>query len=903
MPTRNKLVRRASALAVGLFAAAAATCTLGGGVAHAQEWAPPLQVPPAAAAPAPVLTKPPKVLKVVEPVYPPEALDANLSADVTMAIDIDATGHVTKVDVPKPVGHGFDEAAKAAVLQYTFSPAEIDGKPGAIRIELTLHFVPKLTPPPVAAAPEPPPPPPPPPPPTVVVGRGRLREKGTRNPLKDAEVSVIARPANGLDALAVLAAVTDEDGRFVIKGDPGVPLRVIVADAAHDPCIRDLDAGHVSESAPFEIECLVAKRLGATYETTVRAPPPTQAVTRYTLAHTELTSVPGTFGDPLRVVQNLPGVARTPFGLGLLVIRGASPNDSGIYVEGHKIPILYHFLGGPSVLTPRLINNIEFYPGNFGVKYGRATAGIVDVGITTDATPRLHGQADINFLDSSAYVEGPLGKGWTGSVSARRSYIDLLLPLVLPSNTTTVAPVYWDYQVGVHRELSAGRLALFAFGSNDSLKVVSKDPSQGNLQLGTETGFHKVIGVLTTASHGWVNRLSPAYGYERITFGLGQVGINQAQHSLELRDELSRQLGAHVVWRLGFDGSKTYDHLYVNVPLAPDTRLYGDSQVPLVPKTIPLDTLGAALYTDASWAPSHGLTITPGVRGDFFRYVDQNRFSFDPRIVVRWKVTDKQTFKGGVGIFHQMQEPQLLSPTYGTPSLPTIWADQYSLGFVRLLTDKLSLDTTFYYVERHNQPVAAVGGFTPSGRERSYGMELILKHEFTERFFGWIAYTLSRAEQTAYAVNGASTSNQGMGSLQTGAQSTTWYATDFDQTHNLIFVGSYAWRAWRFGSRFRLVTGTPDTPMSEGTYDADAGLYACKQGATNSTRRPTFNQLDMRVERTWTFNAWQFGAYLDVQNVYNAQNPELTIYDYRCRGSEPVRGVPFLPILGLRGIF
>jgi len=91
--------------------------------------------------------------------------------------------------------------------------------------------------------------------------------------------------------------------------------------------------------------------------------------------------------------------------------------------------------------------------------------------------------------------------------------------------------------------------------------------------------------------------------------------------------------------------------------------------------------------------------------------------------------------------------------------------------------------------------------------------------------------------------------------------------------------------------------------MSEGTYDADAGIYACKQGATNSTRRPTFNQLDVRVERTWTFNAWQFGAYLDVQNVYNAQNPEFTIYDYRCRGSEPVRGVPFLPILGLRGIF
>jgi hypothetical protein len=698
------------------------------------------------------------------------------------------------------------------------------------------------------------------------------------------------------------------DGRFVAKAEPGVGLRIIVAEPTHDPCIRDLDASKVSESSPFEIECVVAKRIVATYETTVRAPPPTQAVTRYTLAQPELTSVPGTFGDPLRVLQNLPGVARTPFGLGLLVIRGAAPGDSGIFVEGHRVPILYHFLGGPSVFTPRLIKDIEFYPGNFGVKYGRATAGIVDVGFTSEATPRLHGQADINLLDSSAYVEGPLAKSWTGSVSARRSYIDLWLPLVLPSSTTTASPVYWDYQLGVHRDLPAGRLAIFAFGSDDTLKVISKDPSIGNLTLDTETLFHKVIAIWSAESHGWVNRLSPGFGYERLNFGAGQVGINQHQYAYELRDELSRQfgplLGPHVVWRLGFDGEDYLQDLFLNVPIAMDTRLYGDSNPILKPTTIPLDALGLALYTDATWEPGYGLTLTPGVRGDWFRYVDQNRFSADPRLVVRWRAMPKLALKAGAGIFHQMQQPQFLDPHYGNPSLPTIWAAQYSVGFVRLFTDKLSLDTTFYYVQRHNEPVAVAGGFEPTGRERSYGMELILKHEFTQRFFGWIAYTLSRAEQTAYTVNGASTSGGGFGALQTpSAQNTVWYPTDFDQTHNFILVASYSWLKWRLGTRFRVVTGTPDTLMSEGAYDADAGLYACRQGPTNGARKPTFNQLDVRAERTWTFNAWQLGAYLDVQNIYNAQNPEFTIYDYRCRGSEPVRGIPFLPVFGIRGIF
>jgi TonB family protein len=897
---------RAIAVLAGAFVAAVA------GNAHAQYDQRP-QAPPPPPAAAPKLTKPPALLKTVEPVYPSEAVDAQLSADVTLVVDIDATGHVTKADVPRPAGHGFDEAARTAVLQYLFSPAEIDNKPAAIRIEYTLHFVPKMLPPEApeadAGAPPdaaPPPPPPPPPPPEEVVAKGRLREKGTRNPLKDAEISVIERPVGEPEKPAVLVANTDMDGRFEIRGKPGVALRVIVADAGHDPCIRDLTAAVVNPTAPAEIDCVVARRLGTMYETTVRAPPPKEAVTRYTLAKTELTTVPGTFGDPLRVVQNLPGVARTPFGLGLLVIRGASHVDSGIYVEGHTVPILYHFLGGPSVLSPRLINNIAFYPGNFGVPYGRATAGIIDFTLNADPTPRLHGEADINFLHSAAYVEGPLAKGWSGSVSARRSYIDLLLPLVLPSNTTTASPVYWDYQVGVHRELPVGRIALFGLGSNDTLKVVSTDPSQGNLTLGTETGFHKFIAVWSAATHGWVNRLSPAYGYQNLNFGLGQVGINQAQHSLSLRDQLTHEFSKQVTWRLGFDGVMTFDNLFVNLPLVQETRLYGPSQIEIQPEPtkFPLDTLATALYTDATLEPIPGLTITPGLRGDYFRYVGQNRFTFDPRIVFRWQTSKRQAFKAGVGRYHRMQEPQLLNATYGTPTLDPIAATQYSVGYVRYFTDKLSLDSTLYYIDRRNEAVPAVGGFTDDGRSRAYGLELILKHEFTERFFGWIAYTLSRAEQTAYTVNGASTSGGGFGTLQDpNVLKNTWYPTDFDQTHNLIFVGSYTWRAWRFGSRFRYVSGSPDTKLFEGVYDADAGVYACRQGPTNASRKPSFNQLDVRVERTWTFTSWQFSTYLDIQNVYNAENPEFIIYDYRCRGAQPVRGVPFLPILGLKGMF
>ena len=893
------------------FLVAAAVIFLAPPLARAQDLGQPFRRPEEQQPqqkPAPKLTKPPQIKKTVEPVYPPGALTEKVSADVTMNVDIDAEGKVSKVEVSKPVGQGFDEAAREAVMQYLFSPAEIDGKPAAIRIEYTLHFVPKVEAPdggvadaaPADVAPLPPAEPPRPP--GVLIATGRLREKGTRDPLAGAEISVVVHSPEGVDKLAVVVGATDMEGRFEVKGQPGVGVRVLVTEPRHEPCIRDLAAADVREGKPIELDCLVPKSGAPSYETTVRARKPAAAVTRYELAQPELKVVPGTFGDPLRVVQNLPGVARTPFGLGALVIRGASPNDSGIYVEGHKIPLLYHFLVGPGVLAPELIDRIDFFPGNFGVTYGRVTAGVVDVGIRTNPAPRVHGVVDINLLHSSAFIEGPLGGGWSGSVSARRSYIDLILPFVLPDNVTTAAPVYWDYQAGVNRSVPGGKLSLYAFGSNDTLKVVSSDARQGNVDLGVEIGFHKVFAVWTQSLGNWVNKLSPAYGYERLKFGVGPFAINEAAHVLALRNDLSRQLTSKLTIRFGVDGELRSDSIFFNIPLVPDTRLYGLTVPKIEPLTIPLDTAAAGLYADATWDLGGGVTVIPGIRTDGFRYVGQNRLTFDPRLVVRWKMNEKHTWKAGAGIYHQMVDPQLLSPAYGNPNLPPIWADQYSIGFLRRLYPKLTLDTTLYYVRRHDQPIPPPP-FKSGGEGRSYGMELILKHEFTERFFGWIAYTLSRSEQTVYALNAPMLGDGGGGLQDPTARRAKWFPTDFDQLHNLIAVASYALKSWRFGLRFRLVTGMPTTPMTEGAFDNEDGMNSCRSAPTNSARKPTFNQLDFRVDRTWTFKAWQFGVYADLQNIYNAENPEGTIYDYRCRTSIPIRGVPFYPILGLRGMF
>jgi TonB family protein len=853
-------------------------------------------------APAPKLTKAPKLAESVEPAYPPPALAQGLSADVTLQLDLDAEGNVTAVAVTKPAGNGFDEAAREAALQFRFEPAEVDGKPSPIRIEYVLHFRPKLeVPKPLGPVETAPPPPPPPPPDQRPLARGRMREKGTRDPVSGASVSATVLEAEGPKELFT---TTEDDGRFVVSGSApaGVRLRLVISSGEHEPCVREVTVT-APEAAVPEVNCISAPTQGGQYQTTVINPGQGEDATKHTVTQSEMTTVPGTFGDPLRVIQNLPGIARMPYGLGLLIIRGSSPQDSGVYVDGHRVPLLYHFLGGPSVLTPDLIDRIDFYPGGFGVRYGRASAGVVDVTTRNESVKRVHGSADVDLLDSAVYVEGPLGGNTSGGLAARRSYIDTILPAFIPeeegSATTVVTPVYWDYQARVTHPLKTGRLSLFAFGSDDSLEVFSADPTAGNIDLGTRIGFHRVIGGYSTAIGNWTSVLSPSYGYDHLTFGAGQISARAHSHVVGLREDLTRTVTSRLKLAVGFDGELRFDNFSVNAPIPPERRTYGRAANASI-QELSRDSrnLGTAVYAEALWDLSEHLRLVPGVRGDWFHYDAVDRFSLDPRIVITWKRTAEQTFKLGAGVFHQPPQPGQLDQEFGNPKLPLLWADQYHAGIEQALTRAISLEATLYFLRRHNEPVQSnrttpegkQEAYAPDGKGRSYGLELRLRHQVTSKFFGWISYTFARTEAILAQA----------GSVEAAAG---YRPTDFDQTHNFILVASRRFGAWELGTRFRFTTGIPETPIHGSTFDSDFNTHTPTEGEPRSERRQTFHQLDLRAERTWTFDAWRFSAYLDVQNVYNAENPEATIYDYRYKESGPIRGLPILPVIGLRGRF
>ena len=103
-----------------------------------------------------------------------------------------------------------------------------------------------------------------------------------------------------------------------------------------------------------------------------------------------------------------------------------------------------------------------------------------------------------------------------------------------------------------------------------------------------------------------------------------------------------------------------------------------------------------------------------------------------------------------------------------------------------------------------------------------------------------------------------------MNGMPRNASDLSWRPGQFDQTHNLIAVGSYRFRDWETGVSYRLVTGTPRTPVAGSFFDADFGTYTRENGAPGSARNAMFSQLDVRVERRFTFDSWVLGIYVDV---------------------------------------
>jgi TonB family protein len=848
--------------------------------------------PTAAATSAPAeepgLGFPPQLKELVPAEVPPGTAFPAPEVAVVLAIDVSVLGAVEDVRVELGAGEPFDSAAVAAARKFEFMPGRLaTGE----RVPVTITFRLRIAAPaPAAASPAEAAPAPPRP----VKLSGRLLQRGTRRPLANATVA--ARAEDGATTLA--RGTTDAEGRFALEV-PAQRFVLVGAAAGHERLEAPVQAQPGEErEETFYLESTV----GGANVSVVRGERVRREITKQVIPADEVAAVAGTQGDTLKAVLNLPGAARSAFNGGDLILRGASPGDSAAFIEGLEVPIAYHFGGLRSTFAPRFLESLEFVPGNFAPDYGRLTGGIVNVRARDPVTDAVHGEADFNLYDAGVAVEGPLSETWSGGAAFRRSWIDAILPLIIPSDSNvsfSTAPRFYDYQfIAAWKPDARDRVRLLFFGSQDKLVALFEKPPGNDPSVSGDLRARIYYHLLQA---GWTRTFGPTFRQETwIAAGLQgidtQIGprlfFDLATRRIDLRSTWSWLARPGIEARAGVDWQRSWYDISLDVPQVPKE---GEPPTPISSRSgnIVASQTGVyyapAAFAELRLSPRDGLDLLPSVRVDWNSPI--RAWSVDPRLLARWRVAPRTVLKGAAGVHQQPPAPDESGTFSGNPDLLPRRTYQYSAGVEHQPIDGVDVEVTGFYKDLSRNVVRNLAAevdpsqpiYLNTGVGRIYGLESLLRVRFGERFFGWIAYTYQR-------------------SLRTDRPGEAERRFDFDQPHLLTVVGTYRPSIrWSFGGRFRLVSGNPYTPVSRGIHDAVGDVWVPVYGAVNSGRLAPFNALDVRVDRTWTWDRWRLSAYLDVQNVYNRANPEGWQYRFDYGERAPLTGLPILPILGLKG--
>jgi len=811
----------------------------------------------------------PELLYVAPAAYPSEALTAGLEAVVRLEMSVSETGEVVFARAVTPVGAGFDEAAVLAARAFRFSPAlDAAGNPTTAVIQYDLVFS-AATAPPLSV-------------------EGLILEAGVRTPLAGVELTATA--ADGTTALAL----TDENGAFSFVGLTEGGWLITTEGAslkARSESIEVKAGSVVGLELYLTRDSFEAARAGDTI--LVEESRASSEITERKLSAEEIQYLPGTNGDVVKVVQNLPGVARPPLGIGQLIIRGTAPEDSRYFLDGTPIPLVFHFSGLTSILPGDAIKEVAYLPGNYSVRYGRILGGLVDIRTDPKLPERSSGHVSVDIYQTAAFVEQRVGPNTAVTFSGRRSYVDAVLnPILSSSGLTVQAPRYYDGQIRVvHETRSGATWDALAFASDDRFRFLGGDEDEAPLASLVDQFQRVRVRRTGDMGGGWEQETSISGGPERRFFEFSSESEAEEERlTVALREEISK-------------------------PITPDNKLglrFGadiqggeDSFLFYVANSSPREEGSAAFLAPAAYAEASALlgrlTLIPGVRGDLLSYdTGYQAWALDPRLSSRLLLGDNTTIKGSVGRFSAFPTLRQVSPDGdGNPDLTAPWSLQASLGVEQPIGSRWTSEVNGFYNELNDRVVGRedrirfftgpppVGPFDTDayandGVGKVYGVEGLLRYDGANAV-GLLTVTLSHSERQ-----------------DRPDEPVELFAYDQPLVLNALWSQKLP-REWRVGARLRYGSGNPYTPVVNRVHDVTSRSFFPVYGERSSERLPDFYSVDIRIDKTYTFDRWRLETYLDIQNATFAKNAEVITWNYDYSEEENILSNPPLPVFGFKG--
>ncbi len=715
---------------------------------------------------------------------------------------------------------------------------------------------------------------------------GFVEASGTKEPLIGATVSI-----KGLK----VGAYTTKSGFFSISNVPSGEQTLVVSYVGYQ---RQSIPVTVPRAGAVKVRIPLIADTSRTEEITVSAMKDEDkrqiSVSRVNIPIEQLSQIRiGGESDVFRALQMLPGVLTSSQISSGLFIRGGSPDQNLVLLDGMTIYNPTHLFGFISAFNSDAIKDVDLIKGGFPAEFGGRMSAVLNITQKDGNRDHVEGLVGLGLISSRASIQGPVGNG-SFFFGGRRTYLELVLGLV-PEDPDQPFPSFNFYDLNGKITQSFGeddKVSISGFMTRDNLGF-----SQAGLDFGIRIGN-------TATSARWSHVFDPTVfsivtisanrydnGFDGTTAGRA-FAVDNSIVDYTAKLELEWFAGDNVNFKGGYEGN-LYDFGYLQ-----------SFEQSAQNNTVLRDTTGLTLrdethaaFAQMAWNPTDVLTFQAGMRAGY--WTSGRRLLFDPRLALRYQIAEDVALKAAWGVYHQYL--RLASAPDFTffdtwlptdPSVPPGRADHYVLSMTSSPYKGYDLNVDVYYKNLSNinelregsgRRRAQVADVFYVGKGYSYGAEFFVQKR-SGRLTGWIGYALGVVNSQFDSINRGD-----------------WFRPRFDRLHDLKVTVLYRLSdRWEIGSSFMFQSGqsyTGATSTLAGRAPGwEGGVVMVNPSQRWGLRLPNSHQLNLNINYNTTLFELPCRLFLDIYNVYSRR--DIWFRSYLTTGGIPtVRDVRLLPIL------
>ena len=742
--------------------------------------------------------------------------------------------------------------------------------------------------------------------------RGFVYDKNTGEPLLYTSVKIKGTSTG---------SITDENGFYVINKLQAGKLTIVYSSIGYDSNIVEITLAADEKinkniylsSKGIELKSVDVSAKKVKSKTRVE-------ISKVSLTPRDIQMMPSVGGqaDLAQYLQVLPGVVFTGDQGGQLYIRGGSPVQNKVLLDGMTIYNPFHTIGLFSVFDVDIIRNADVYTAAFPAEYAGRISSVMDIKTRDGNKEHFSGIVSTSPFTSKISLEGPIVKlnenGTSSSYlfSARSSYLKYSAPVFYSYADASGLPYTFLDLYGKVNITGAGgsNISFFGFNFKDNVDFKNSTSYAWN-EYGGGTKF----------------LIAPSSSSTMIEGTLAFSGYNSSQTNPDQKPNTSSINGFEA--NLNFINNPGKDLFKYGINIIgfnTDFNFLNNASVTVSQQDFTTEIGGYTTYTKVlgRWV------IDPGIRLHY--YASQSEFSTEPRFGIKYVLTDRIRVKFATGLYSQnlmsvTSDRDVVNLFYGfiagPANLPSHFDGQYTNsvlqkathvvgGFEFDLGNNISLnlesyikyftqltninrdkifDNTFDFIdkpERLREDYILETG-------KAYGIDFKLVYD-KKPFYLWVTYSLAYVNR--------------YDSLQT-------YYTNWDRRHTINFLGSYDFgkkKSWQLNARFSFGTGFPFT-KTVGFYDqlnfqqggaatnyttANGTLGVIYANQLNTGRLSDYHRLDMSLQKVYFFSkSRQLKLNATITNVYDRAN----VFYFNRVTYERINQLPILPSLGITFYF